>query len=47
MIPNINNSDIAIITGKGADYNCMIQDFNKSDANGLLKNSILDDCGYL
>ena len=43
--PNIIN--IAIIIVKGADYYCIIYDVRKSDANGLLKNSIFDDRGYI
>ena len=42
---NINN--VAIIIVKGADYCCFIHDISKSDATDLLKNSVLDDRGYI
>ena len=38
--PDIIN--IAINTGKGADYCCVMYDVSKSDAIHLLKNSVLD-----
>ena len=43
----LNINDIAIITDKGVDYHCSIHDISKSEAIHLLKNSVLDDCGYI
>ena len=44
---SVNTSDIAIITVKNVDYCCIIHDISKSEAISLLKNSVLEDCGYL
>ena len=43
----LNINDIAIIIDKGVDYHCSIHDISKSEAIHLLKNSVLDDCGYI
>ena len=43
----LNIKNIAIIIVKGADYCCIIHDISKSDAVDLLKNSVLDDRGYI
>ena len=40
----VNVSDIAIITVKGAVYDCIIHE--KFDAINLLENYLLEDCGY-
>ena len=40
-------SDITIITVKGTDYRCVIQDISKPNTNHLLENSVLDDHGYI
>ena len=40
-------SDIAIITIKGVDYCCIIDDISKFEAIYLLKNSMLEDRGYI
>ena len=42
LFPNI--SDIATITVKNVDYRCII---SKSDTINLLKNSILENRGYI
>ena len=47
MISCLNISDIAIITVKNVDYCCIIRDINKSEAINLLKNSMLEDRGYI
>ena len=38
-----NITNFAIITVKDVDYCCIIHDINKSEANNLLENSVLDD----
>ena len=43
--PNI--SDIAIITVKNIDYCCIIHTISKSEAINLLKDSVLEDHGYV
>ena len=43
----LNINDIAIIIDKGVDYLCSIHDISKSEAIHLLKNSVLNDCGYI
>ena len=43
----LNSSDIAIDTVKGFDYFCIIYDISKFEAIHLLKNSILEDFGYI
>ena len=42
---NINN--IAIITVKNADCCCIIHNVSKSEAINLLKNFVLENCGYI
>ena len=44
---SVNISDIAIITIKNVDYRCIIQNISKSEAIDLLKNSVLEDRGYI
>ena len=46
-ILNVNISDIAIINVKNADYRCIVQNISKSEAVNLLKNSVLEDHGYV
>ena len=43
----VNISDVAIITVKNVDYCCIIHKISKSEAIDLLKNSLLEDRGYL
>ena len=43
----INISDIAIIIVKNVDYHCIIHNISKSEAINLLKNSVLEDRGYI
>ena len=43
----LNISDIIIITFKGIDYLCIIEDISKSDAIYLSENYVLDDRGYI
>ena len=40
LSPNL--SGIAVITVKGVDYRCIIQDISKSEAIHLLENSEID-----
>ena len=40
-------SDITIITAKNVDYRCVIHNISESEAISLLKNSVLQDCGYI
>ena len=42
-----NISDIAIVTVKNVDYNCIIHDVNKSEAIHLLENYVVEDCDYI
>ena len=44
---SVNISDIAIITVKSVDYRCIIHNTSKSEAINLLKDSVLDDSGYI
>ena len=44
---SVNISDIAIITFKNVDYRCIIHNISKSEAINLLKNSVLEDSGYI
>ena len=39
----LNITNFAIITVKDVDYCCIIHDSNRSEANNLLENSVLDD----
>ena len=43
----LNISDIAIITVKNVDYRCIIHNIGKSEAINLLKNSVLENRGYI
>ena len=43
---SVSISDIAIITVKGVDYRCIIHNIIRSEAINLLKNSVLEECGY-
>ena len=44
---SVNISDITIIAVKYIDYRCIIHNISKSEAINLLKNSILENCGYI
>ena len=44
---SVNISDIAIITVKIVDYHCIIHNIAKSEPFTLLKNSALEDRGYM
>ena len=44
---SLNISDIAIITAKNVYYRCIIRKISKFEAINLLKNSVLEDCGYI
>ena len=44
---SVNISNIAIITVKNVDCRCIIQNISKSEAINLLKNSVLEDRGYI
>ena len=43
----LNISDIAIITVKNVNFCYIIYNINKTEAINLLKNSVLDDRGYI
>ena len=43
----LNVSDIAIITVKNVDYCCIIYNISKCEAINLLKNSVLENRGYI
>ena len=43
----LNISDIAIIAVKNVDYCCIMYNIGKSEAINLLKNSVLEDHGYI
>ena len=42
-----NISDIAITTIRNVDYRCIIHNISKSEAISLLKNSVLEDRGFI
>ena len=44
---SVNISDIAIVTIKNVDYRCIIDNISKSEAIDLLRNSVLEDRGYI
>ena len=44
---SVNISDIAIITVKNVDYCCIIYNISKSGEINLLKNSVLENRGYI
>ena len=43
---SINISDIAIISSKNVGYSCIIHKITRSEAINLLKNPVLESCGY-
>ena len=43
LCPNI--SDIAIITVRGVDYGCIIQNIEKHEEINWLNSSVVEDCG--
>lgn len=47
MILCFNINDNAIITIKNVDYHCIIHDISSSEVIRLLRNSVIDDCGYI
>ena len=46
-ILSVNISDIAINTVKNVDYRCIIYNISKSEAINWLKNSVLENRGYI
>ena len=44
---SVNISDIVIVTVKNVDYCCIILNISKSEAISLLKNSVLENHGYI
>ena len=44
---SVNISDIAIITVKNVNYCCIIHNLSKSETINLLKNSVLENRGYI
>ena len=44
---SVNISNVAAITVKNVDYRCIIYNIIKSEAINLLKNSVLEDRGYI
>ena len=44
---SVNISDIAITNVKTIYYRCIIHSISKSQAINLLKESVLEDCGYI
>ena len=44
---SVDISDIAIIRVKNVDYRCIIHSISKSKATNLLKDSVLQDRGYI
>ena len=46
-ILSVNTSDVAIITVKNVDCRCIIHNIRKSEAIDLLKNSVLENRGYI
>ena len=44
---SVNICDIAVITIKDIDYRCIVYNISKYEAIKLLKNSVLDDPGYI
>ena len=43
----LNIRNIAIVTVKNLDYQCIIHNISKSEAINLLENSVLENCGYI
>ena len=46
-ILSVNISDIAINTVKNVDHRCIIYNISKSEAINWLKNSVLENRGYI
>ena len=46
-ILGVNIRDTAIITVKNVDYRCIIRNISRSEAINLLKNYVLENCGYI
>ena len=46
-ILRLNISDIAINIVKNADYCCIFHNISKSEEINLLKNYVLENCGYI
>ena len=44
---SVNMNDIAIITVKNVDSRCIIHNITKTEAIILLRNSVLENCGYI
>ena len=44
---SVNTSNIACITVMNFDYCCIIHNISESEAINLLKNSVLENCGYI
>ena len=44
---SVSINDIAIITIKNVGCCCIIHNISKSEVINLLKESVLDDCGYI
>ena len=44
---SVNISDIVIITIKNVDHHCIIHNISKPKVINLLKNSVLEDGGYI
>ena len=44
---SVNRSNIACITVMNFDYCCIIHNISESEAINLLKNSALENCGYI
>ena len=44
---SFNKSGITIITVKNVDYHCIIHNISKPEAINSLKNSVLEDAGYM
>ena len=44
---SVNISDIVIMTVKNVDYRCITRNISKSEATNLLKNSVLENSGYI
>ena len=46
-ILSVHLNDVAAITIKNVDYCCIIHNISKSEAINLLKNSVLEERGYI
>ena len=44
---SVNINDFAVINVKNVDYHCIIHSITKYEPINLLKNSVLEDCGYV